>query len=331
MTNSDNRFGFWETLPRPIFVLAPMADVTDAAFRRIIAKYGKPDVFVTEFVSVDGLCSAGRPALLKSLMYHESERPILAQFFGDDPELFYQCAQLAVELGFDGIDINMGCPVKTVTKTGSGAALIKYPEIAKEVILATKRGAGKLPVSVKTRIGWNREVINEWLPHVLEAEPAVLTVHLRTAKEMSLVPAHWELMHKAVEVVRQTDTILLGNGDVKDLEHARLLAEQTGIDGVMLGRAVFGNPWLFNREISIDKVPLEERFRVMIEHSRLYEEIFAGKKNFAVMQKHVRAYITGFNGAKEIRKSLESMQNTDDLERIIESYFNGTLIPSESE
>lgn len=331
MTTTSDRFGFWGTLPRPIFVLAPMADVTDAAFRRIIAKYGKPDVFVTEFVSVDGLCSAGRPALLKSLMYHESERPILAQFFGDDPELFYQCAQLAVELGFDGIDINMGCPVKTVTKTGSGAALIKYPEIAKEVILATKRGAGKLPVSVKTRIGWNREVINEWLPHVLEAEPAVLTVHLRTAKEMSLVPAHWELMHKAVEVVRQTDTILLGNGDVRDLEHARQLAEQTGIDGVMLGRAVFGNPWLFNREISIDQIPLEERFRVMIEHSRLYEEIFAGKKNFAVMQKHVRAYITGFNGAKEIRKSLEGIQNTDDLERIIESYFNGTLIPSESE
>ncbi len=331
MTTTSDRFGFWSTLPRPIFVLAPMADVTDAAFRRIIAKYGKPDVFVTEFVSVDGLCSAGRPALLKSLMYHESERPILAQFFGDDPELFYQCAELAVELGFDGIDINMGCPVKTVTKTGSGAALIKYPEIAKEVILATKRGAGKLPVSVKTRIGWNREVINEWLPHVLEAEPAVLTVHLRTAKEMSLVPAHWELMHKAVEVVRQTDTILLGNGDVKDLEHARQLAEQTGIDGVMLGRAVFGNPWLFNREVSIDQIPLEERFRVMIEHSRLYEEIFAGKKNFAVMQKHVRAYITGFNGAREIRKSLEGMQDTGDLERIIESYFNGTLIPSESE
>ncbi len=331
MTTASERFGFWSTLPRPIFALAPMADVTDAAFRRIIAKYGKPDVFVTEFVSVDGLCSAGRPALLKSLMYHESERPILAQFFGDDPELFYQCAELAQELGFDGIDINMGCPVKTVTKTGSGAALIKYPEIAKEVILATKRGAGKLPVSVKTRIGWNREVINEWLPHVLEAEPAALTVHLRTAKEMSLVPAHWELMHKAVEVVRQTDTILLGNGDVKDLEHARQLAEQTGIDGVMLGRAVFGNPWLFNRDVRIADLPLEERFRVMIEHSRLYEEIFAGKKNFAVMQKHVRAYITGFNGAKEIRKSLETMQNTEDLERIIESFFNGTLIPSESE
>ena len=264
-------------------------------------------------------------------MYHETERPIIAQFFGDDPELFYQCAELAQELGFDGIDINMGCPVKTVTKTGSGAALIKYPEIAKEVILATKRGAGNLPVSVKTRIGWNKEVINEWLPHVLEAQPAVLTLHLRTAKEMSLVPAHWEWMHKAVDLVRQTDTILLGNGDVKDLAHARQLAEQTGIDGIMLGRAVFGNPWLFNREISIEQIPLEERFRVMIEHSRLYEELFTGKKNFAIMQKHVRAYITGFNGAKEIRKSLDTMRNTDDLERIIESFFNGTLLPSESE
>lgn len=324
----ENRFGFWGKLPRPIFVLAPMADVTDAAFRRIIARYGKPDVFVTEFVSVDGICSAGRPALLKSLMYHESERPIVAQFFGDDPELFYQCAELAQELGFDGIDINMGCPVKTVTKTGSGAALIKYPDIAKEVILATKRGAGKLPVSVKTRIGFNRPVIDEWLPHVLEAEPAVLTLHLRTAKEMSLVPAHWELMHHAVEIVRKTDTILLGNGDVRDLPHAHELVEKTGIDGIMLGRAVYGNPWLFNREVRMEDLPLEEKFRVMIEHSRLYEELFTGKKNFAIMQKHIRAYISGFNGAKDVRKSLEHMQNTDDLEKIVEAYFNGTLLPT---
>ncbi len=325
MTTTKNKFGFWGDLPRPIFVLAPMADVTDAAFRRIIAKYGKPDVFVTEFVSVDGLCSAGRPALLKSLMYHESERPIVAQFFGDDPELFYQCAELAQELGFDGIDINMGCPVKTVTKTGSGAALIKYPDIAKEVIKATKRGAGKLPVSVKTRIGFTKIVIEEWLPHVLEAEPAALTLHLRTAKEMSLVPAHWDKMHRAVDIVRQTDTILLGNGDVKDLPHANQLIAQTGIDGVMLGRAVFGNPWLFNRETQVEQVPLEEQFRVMIEHSRLYEELFSGKKNFAIMQKHIRAYISGFDGAKDLRKSLVDLHNTDDLEQIIEAFFKGQL------
>lgn len=324
----NSKHGFWATLPRPILVLAPMADVTDAAFRQIIAKYGKPDVFVTEFVSVDGLCSAGRPALIRSLKYHETERPIIAQFFGDDPELFYQCAQLAQELGFDGIDINMGCPVKTVTKTGSGAALIKAPDVAKEVILATKRGAGNLPVSIKTRIGYNNIVLEEWLSHLLDTEPAVITLHLRTAKEMSLVGAHWDVMHRAVEIVHQTDTLIIGNGDVKDLDHAKQLAQETGVDGIMLGRAVFGNPWLFNRGVQHEDVSMEEKFRVMMEHAQLYEEIFERKKNFAVMQKHLRAYASGFNGAKELRKALIDIRSSEDLKPILDAFLNGTLVTS---
>lgn len=320
MNSSQDKLGFWGKLPRPIFVLAPMADVTDAAFRFIIATHGKPAVLITEFVSVDGLCSRGRPALIKTLKYHEKERPIVAQFFGEKPDHFYECALLAQELGFDGIDINMGCPVKTVVKTGSGAALIKTPDLAKEIIRETKRGAGLLPVSVKTRIGYNKIVVEEWVTHLLEAEPAVITLHLRTAKEMSLVAAHWDVMELAVKLIRQTDTLILGNGDVKDLEHARKLVNGTGIDGIMFGRAIFGNPWLFNESIRPDSISMQKRFEVMLEHARLYEEMFAGEKNFAVMQKHLRAYAAGFPGAKELRIRMEGMKSVGELEEILRNF-----------
>ena len=179
---------FWEKLNKPIFVLAPMADVTDAAFRRIIAKYGKPDVFWTEFVSADGLTLApeeGRKKLLRDLEYSESERPIVAQFFTSNPENMKKAAELAVELGFDGIDINMGCPDKSVEKQKAGAALIKNPKLAREIIRAAKAGAGSLPVSVKTRLGYNKDELETWLPELLAEEPAVVTIHARTRKEMS--------------------------------------------------------------------------------------------------------------------------------------------------
>lgn len=328
MNDNHEKLGFWHRLGRPIFVLAPMADVTDAAFRFIIAKHGKPSVLITEFVSVDGLCSRGRPFLIKTLRYHESERPIVAQFFGEKPDHFYECALLAQELGFDGIDINMGCPVKTVVKTGSGAALIKTPDLAKEIIRETKRGAGPLPVSVKTRIGYNKIIVEEWVNHLLEVEPAVITLHLRTAKEMSLVKAHWDVMESAVKLIRQTDTLILGNGDVKDLSHARELIAATGIDGVMFGRAIFGNPWLFNDSVDPNQVSLHDRFSVMLEHAHLYEQMFAGEKNFAVMQKHLRAYAYGFNGAKELRVRMEGMKSAEELEQILQSYQDGTDRPA---
>src|SRR3989338_3729618 len=193
--------GFWAELQKPIFALAPMADVTDAAFRRIIAKYGKPDVMWTEFVSVDGLCSIGREKLLPDFWFSEGERPIVAQIFGSDPEHFYKAAQLIQELGFDGIDINMGCPDRGINKQGAGVEHLKNPKLAQKVILETMRGAGKLPVSVKTRIGYNSIQISDWLPYLLETEPAALTLHLRTRKEMSDVPAHWEIMPRIVEII----------------------------------------------------------------------------------------------------------------------------------
>lgn len=216
--------GFWKKIKKPIFVLAPMANVTDCAFRQIIATYGKPDVLWTEFVSCDGLCSEGKENILIDLKYSEIERPIIAQIFGSKPDNFYKTALMLQELGFDGIDINMGCPDKSVSgKQGSGAALIQDPKLAQQIILETKRGAGQLPVSVKTRLGFNKNVIDTWLPNLLETEPAAITLHARTKKEMSKVPAHWDQIARAVEIRNHFDTsenrtLLLGNGDVVDLK-----------------------------------------------------------------------------------------------------------------
>jgi nifR3 family TIM-barrel protein len=317
--NSPN-LGFWAELTKPIYSLAPMADVTDAPFRRIVTKYGKPDVFWTEFVSCDGLCSRGRPKLLRDLKYSEQERPIVAQFFGTNPEHFYQSAQLAGELGFDGIDINMGCPVKVICKNGSGASLIKTPDLAGEIIRATIDGAGDLPVSVKTRIGYNSIITEEWVRYLLDTKPAAITLHLRTAKEMSKVDAHWDEINIAVQLAAGTGTLIFGNGDVPDLDTADRLVSETGIDGIMLGRAVFGNPWLFNRERKKEDISLNERFSVMVEHSRLYEELFGPEKSFLLMRKHLFAYATGFSGAKQLRGLLESVNSSKDVEQAIVSF-----------
>src|SRR3989344_3701420 len=233
--------GFWDTIKKPIFCLAPIADVTDCAFRQIITKYGKPDILWTEFVSVDGLCSPGKEKLLIDLRYSENERPIIAQIFGSKPENFEKVARMLSEMGFDGIDINMGCPVKKILNQNSCSALIRTPELAKEIILATKRGAGNIPVSVKTRIGFSKIEVDTWIPIILETEPAALTVHLRTVKEMSQVPAHWEVMKRIIEIRDQlkSKTLILGNGDVIDLKDAKKKVEETDCDGIMLGRAIF--------------------------------------------------------------------------------------------
>lgn len=322
---------FWEKIKKPIFVLAPMANVTDYAFRPIIAKYGKPDVMYTEFVSCDGLQSAGRNNIMIDLKYSEAERPMVAQIFGSKPQNFFKTAQLCQELGFDGIDINMGCPDRNVEKQGAGACLIKNPELAKEIILATKQGAGKLPVSVKTRIGYNKNELTNWLPHILETEPAAVIIHCRTRKEMSLVPARWEHIAEAVQIRNklQSKTLILGNGDIKDIIDGYNKVKETGSDGVMIGRGIFGNPWCFKHkeEVKDGKTPdlsisLEDRLRAMIEHTYLFEKNLVEHKSFDIMKKHYKAYVNGFDNAKELRiKLMEQAKSAADVERIVREYF----------
>ncbi len=319
---------FWQKLPKPIFVLAPMANVTDAAFRRVIAKYGKPDVMWTEFVSCEGLCSRGKEKLLPDFWYTEAERPIVAQVFGTKPEHFLEVGKLIADLGFDGLDINMGCPDRSVVAQGAGAGLIRNPQLAKELILAAKEGikqSGKnIPVSVKTRIGDTKNDLREWLPILLETEPAVITVHARTRKELSLVPARWETVKEAVEIRNSLNskTLIFGNGDVKNLEDARQKVKDSGADGVMIGRGIFGNPWLFS-DRKPEEISLDERFSVLLEHTRVFEELFTGIKPFEFMKKHYKAYLSGFNGAKDLRMRCMEAENADGVEAIIKEWKSG--------
>ncbi len=305
---------FWEKLPKPFFIQAPMEDVTDAAFRRLIAQYSSPDVprvMYTEFTSADGLVLAddsGKKKLLKKLLYSDIERPIVAQLFTSSPEHMEAGARRCRELGFDGFDINMGCPDRAVEKSGCGSDLIKHPARARELIAAAKRGFGLPgqggPVSVKTRIGYNTDELDTWLPELLAEDPAVVILHARTRKEMSDVPAQWDAVARAVKIrdALGSQTLIVGNGDVADLAQARARAAETGCDGVMLGRAVFGNPWLFaDRK---EAPSLEERIAALGEHLKLFDELLSDTTNYATMKKHFKSYISGWDGAKELRTNL---------------------------
>lgn len=321
---------FWKKLNKPFFVLAPMADVTDCAFRQIIAKYsrhsenaGGPDVFWTEFVSADGLAHRdAREKLLIDLKFEKNERPIVAQIFGSNIENIREASRLCAELGFDGVDINMGCPDKSIEKQGAGASSMKNPAHAREIIRLAKEGAPNIPISVKTRIGYNKNEIETWIPEILKEGVAALTVHLRTRKEMSLVPAHWDLMPQIVALRDKIapETLIIGNGDVLNIEDAKEKIKISGCDGAMLGRAIFGNPWLFDenkKEISI-----KEKLEVMCEHTKLFEEMLGEHKNFAIMKKHYKAYCNDFRGAKELRVKLMEAENAGEVEVIVLDFLS---------
>tara|TARA_Y100000310_G_scaffold315100_1_gene365273 strand:- start:2052 stop:3032 length:981 start_codon:yes stop_codon:yes gene_type:complete len=313
---------FWHNLPKPIMALAPMADVTDPPFRRLIAKYGKPDILWTEFVSCDGLASDGRDRILRDIIFEEKERPIILQVFGSNPENFKFCGKLTRELGFDGVDINMGCPDKSVEKQGAGAALLKTPDLACELIHVLKEAAHPLPVSVKTRIGYSTDELDTWLPKLLSTSPSAITIHARTRREMSRVPANWEAISRAISIRNDlnSDTYILGNGDVTDLNDAQNKVKETGCDGVMLGRAIFGNPWLFNKKMNKKDLSISEILSVLVEHTYLFEELIGDVKNFAVMKKHFKAYVNEFDGAKELRMLLMEQSCAKDVEKVLQNF-----------
>ena len=303
-----------------------MADVTDAAFRRIICKYGKPDVFWTEFVSADGLVSEGRKILKNNLIFSKKEKPIIAQLFSANPIKMHQAVRYVASLGFDGIDINMGCPDKSIEKQGAGAAMIKDMKKAGEIIQAVKDGiknsGKKVSISVKTRIGYNKNQINEWILFLLKQDIDALIIHARTRKEMSKVPARWEHVKEVVNIRNRmrVKTKIIGNGDVKDLKEGKKLAKETGCDGIMIGRAIFGNPWLFSRSEKSHSV--KQKLKVMLEHTKLFEKILGKHKNFAVMKKHFKAYVNGFDGAKELRVKLMKTNSSKEVKKTVKEFLS---------
>lgn len=323
----------YKTLPKPFFVLAPMDDVTDTVFRRMVHATAPADLYYTEFVNVDGLQSPGRVKLLKKVHFVESEGPLILQLWGKDPENFRKTAEqvadgsLARELGlpegvnFAGVDLNMGCPAKSEVKNGTCSALIKNRPLALEIINATKEGlAGKIPISVKTRVGFN-EVDMTWIVFLLEQKLNMLTVHGRTKKEMSKVPANWELIGQARELRDQIspDTLIVGNGDVLSYEQGRMLTEKYQLDGVMIGRGVFQDPYAFAENSPWESVDRETRITLYKRHVTMFANQWKeGERPIHTLNKFCKVYISDFDGAKELREKLMAAESTDDLLRMLD-------------
>lgn len=305
---------FYLDLPKPFFVLAPMDDVTDTAFRRIIAECAAPDVFFTEFASADGLQSKGRFAVEKKLLYTEGERPLVAQIWGKNPENYKLTANELVERGFDGVDINFGCPVPKVIKNGCCSALINDRELAHELIEAAKEGLdGRVPLSLKCRIGFNKIDLT-WIEFLLEYKPAVLTIHGRTTKEMSKVPMHWEVFDEIVAMRDRIapDTLIVANGDVLSRQEGLDRAAQHGVDGIMIGRGVFRDPFVFSADSPWEGYSREQRLELFRRHIDLFEEAFPDSYS-SVLRKFAKVYINGFDGASDLRVKVMEQESFDEL------------------
>lgn len=314
-----NDMNIWQKLKKPILALAPMEDVTDTVFRQIVASCARPDVFFTEFTNVDGLVSQGRDAIIHRLQFTQDEHPIIAQIWGMKPENYRIIAGQLVEMGFDGIDINFGCPEKSVVGHGACAALINTPALAREIISATKEGArGNVPISIKTRIGY-KTISDSWIPFLLEQHLDALTIHGRTVAEMSKASVHWDEIQKAVNVRNEMklNTIVLGNGDVKNAQDALEKVKTFGLDGIMMGRAIFDDLWAFDRGEKKDH-SIAEYLELMQRHVELFEKTWGeaqrfpelkrpnsgNLKQFAILKKFFKIYVRGFEGAGAWREKV---------------------------
>ncbi|MCS6293286.1 MAG: tRNA-dihydrouridine synthase [Nitrospira sp.] len=367
---------FWTTLPRPIMGLSPMDGVTDATFRRVIAQHGRPDVTFTEFTHVHDVCR-GPEFLLNTLIYSELERPVVAQLYGKDPALFYQATHAACELGFDGIDINMGCPSKNVASSGSGAGLIKTPEVAHAIMQATRRaihdwangqtleqvgfkpariaaiqamnvgrqGAApvqrrELPLSVKTRLGYDSVIVEDWVSHLIQEKPVAITLHGRTLQQMYRGEADWSAIARAVQIAQGTGILILGNGDVQSLNEVVSRVQSTQVDGVLVGRAVLGTPWFFRDKeqaravaradasaacIKDQPIELAARFALMLDHARQFQAI-CGPGQFHRMRKHLGWYCKGFPHAAALRGQMFRVSSAEDVEAMIARYQANQIV-----
>ena len=362
---------FWKTLPQPIIGLAPMDGVTDSAFRYIVATYGKPDIVFTEFTNVHDIC-AGRLKVLDSLRYSSLERPVIAQIYGKDPSLFYQAAHVVCELGFDGLDINMGCPSKNVASSGSGAGLIRTPTLALELMekarngiqdwaagqtlsdiglkpsalqaiaqlksaqpeLADRKVRASIPLSVKTRLGFDCNIINEWSDCLIQGRPEVISLHGRTLSQMYRGQSDWEAIAQAALRIQNQGILAIGNGDIKNLSDAHQRIRASGVNGVLIGRGALGNPWIFQEiqhvrqafltdsllELQNSEPSLDEKFQAMINHAQCFETIF-GTHHFVRMRKHLAWYCSTFPHAAAMRAQMVRTNGMQDVKNILQTYL----------
>lgn len=310
---------FWLDLPTPFSVLAPMDDVTDNVFRQVIMEAGRPDVFFTEFVSSDGLVFNSHGIPLRKLAFTPNQHPIVAQIWGTEPEYFEKAAKIVKDHGFDGIDINMGCPVREVTKKGAGSGLIGNYDLTEKIIKAVKKGGGGLPVSVKTRLGVKENIATDWCTFLLKQNISALTIHARTAKQMSKTPAEWEEIRKIVEIRNKIapKTLIIGNGDIDSFDQIGLMQKKFGVDGVMIGRGIFKNPWVFNEDKSGENHDRKEYVDLLLTHIDLFEKTWGESKNFAIIKKFFKMYIKDFKGANQLRQDLMNSRNFGEMKSML--------------
>lgn len=348
---------FWQELSKPIIGLSPMDGVGDHPFREIQKKYGQPAIIYTEFTSVEGVCH-GAERLLKDFMYAESQRPIIGQIYGTTPDFFRQTALILCQLGFDGVDINMGCPMKNVAHSGAGAALIKTPNLAQEIVRATKAGVKDwqngqsaadcpnitpviaqkvealhdllptayqqrdriIPVSIKTRIGFDSKIVNEWIPQLLEVEPAAIAIHGRMLKQYYTGEADWSEIGKAVQIAKGTGTLILGNGDIQTLDQAYERVITYGVDGVLIGRATMGNPAVFGHQS--EWAPGVSHFTIALEHAELFEQAYQtdSNYNFLPMRKHLSWYVREIPNASAVRMEMVKTNSAAEVKTIFQKH-----------
>lgn len=295
---------------RYISALSPMEGVTDTVFRQVLCDIGKPDLFFTEFLNVEGFCSKGRDKVIHRLKFTKIERPVVIQLWGNLPEYYFQTIEYVKKLKPDGIDINMGCSVRDVISGGRGSALIKDRMLAKEIIDVVKGASGDIPVSVKTRIGFEKIETEEWIGFLLEQGLDMITVHGRLSREGYSTPSRWSEIKKVVELrnVISPDTVILGNGDVKDIVQADAYVKKYGVDGVMIGRAILNNPWLFSGREAKD-VSKRERVKTLQMHLKIFEKERGNLDIFNSQKKYIKAYISNFDTAGELRAKLMNCIN----------------------
>ena len=294
-----------------------MEDVTDTVFRQMLCKLSRPDLFYTEFMNVDGFCSNGREAVVHRLRFENLEKPIIVQLWGLNPSNFRETIKYVKTLKPSGIDINMGCSVRNVLSHGAGSGLIQTPTLAKEIIDTVKDSAGNIPVSVKTRLGYDSIITEEWISFLLEQKIDALTVHGRIAKEGYGSPSNWNEMSKIVQLRDKIspETIIIGNGDIKSLERGIDLIKKYDLDGFMVGRGIMSNPWLFSKDIN--DIPVKQRLQTLYDHISLFETTWKGKKPLYTQRKYIKMYLSDFEGANDIRKELMICNDIDEMKKLI--------------